>query len=154
MAHEEKSRDAFQPTKRYAAVGMQQGRVLLDDDFNENERIRLEEERRVNLDVIGPAGSPDAGFLPSGGTIIGGKVNFDITTGTFYLGGLRLWNPGATFQLQDDWLQQTDADRSLIKGERVDLVYVEAWQQPVTAIEDTELFDVALGGPDTATRLR
>lgn len=155
MAHEEKSRDAFQPTKRYAAVGMQQGRVLLDDDFNEHERIRLEEERRVNLDVIGPAGSPDAGFLPSGGTITGGTVDFQIGDGTFYLGGLRLWNPApARFQLQDDWLQQAGPDRPTFVDGRVDLVYLEAWQQPVTAVEDTELFDVALGGPDTATRLR
>ncbi|HTJ46389.1 MAG TPA: DUF6519 domain-containing protein [Kofleriaceae bacterium] len=155
MANEEKSRDAFQPTKRYAAVGMQQGRVLLDDDFNENERIRLEEERRVNLDVIGPVGSPDEGFLPKAGTIAHGGVDFTISKGTLYLGGLRLWNPADTqFQLQDDWLQQTSADRAGPVPDRTDLVYVEAWQQPVTAIEDGELFEVALGGPDTSTRLR
>src|SRR5215471_6917986 len=94
MANEEKSRDAFEPKKRYAAVGMQQGRVLVDDDFNENERIRLEEERRVNLDVIGPVGSPDGGLLPANGSIAAnGGVDFDIGKGTFYLGGLRLWNP-------------------------------------------------------------
>jgi len=155
MAHEEKSRDAFQPTKRYAAVGMQQGRVLLDDDFNEHERIRLEEARRINLDVIGPAGSPDAGFLPSNGAIVSGGVDFDIAAGTFYLGGLRLWNPAtAKFQLQDDWLQQAGPDRPAPTEGRVDLVYLAAWQQPVTAAEDTELFEVALGGPDTSTRLR
>lgn len=155
MATEEKSRDAFDPTKRYAAVGMQLGRVLVDDDFNEAERIRLEEERRVNLDVIGPVGSPDAGFLVTNGHLTGGRVDFDIGAGTLYLGGLRLWNPAtATFALQGDWLQQAPADRpSLVVG-RTDLVYVEAWQQPVTAVEDSELFEVALGGPDTSTRLR
>jgi hypothetical protein len=156
MANEEKSRDAFQPTKRYAAVGMQQGRVMLDDDFNENERIRLEEERRVNLDVIGPAGSPDGGFVlssPRKGTSDG--VDFDIGKGTFYLGGLRLWNPSvATFQQQDDWLQQASADRAGPVEGQVQLAFIEAWQQPVTATEDAELFEVALGGPDTSTRLR
>jgi hypothetical protein len=155
MANEEKSRDAFLPEKRYAAVGMQQGRVMLDDDFNENERIHLEEARRTNLDVIGPAGTPDAGFRISNGSLINGGVDFDIGAGTFYLGGLRLWNPTtARFQLQDDWLQQGDADRTPPTEGRLDLVYVEAWQQPVTATEDTELFEVALGGPDTSTRLR
>lgn len=155
MANEEKSRDAFQPKKRYAAVGMQQGRVMLDDDFNENERMRLEEERRVNLDVIGPAGSPDAGFSVSNGSAANGELDFDIAAGTFYLGGLRLWNPAkATYQLQDDWLQQGPLDRVAAPDGRVDLVYIEAWQQPVTATEDTELFEVALGGPDTSTRLR
>lgn len=156
MANEEKSRDAFQPTKRYAAVGMQQGRVMLDDDFNENERIHLEEERRVNLDVIGPVGSPDGGFVVSNGRK-GAKdgVDFDIGAGTLYLGGLRLWNPTkATFQEQDDWVQQGPADRAGPVADQVQLAYVEAWQQPVTAIEDGELFEVALGGPDTSTRLR
>jgi hypothetical protein len=156
MANEEKSRDAFQPAKRYAAVGMQQGRVMLDDDFNENERIRLEEERRVNLDVIGPVGSPDGGFLIANGRK-GAKdgCDFDIGAGTLYLGGLRLWNPSvATFQQQDDWLQQAPADRSGPVAGKTQLAYVEAWQQAVTATEDSELFEVALGGPDTSTRLR
>lgn len=155
MATEEKSRDAFSPRKRYAAVGMQQGRVLLDDDFNDAERMRLEEERHVNLDVIGPVGSPDDGFRVGSGQVNGGAIDFEIAAGTLYLGGLRLWNPQpALFSLQDDWLQQTSADRPAAVSGRVDLVYVEAWQQPVTAVEDAELFEVALGGPDSATRLR
>ncbi|NVB76932.1 MAG: right-handed parallel beta-helix repeat-containing protein [Kofleriaceae bacterium] len=155
MANEEKSRDAFLPEKRYAAVGMQQGRVMLDDDFNENERIHLEEERRINLDVIGPVGSPDEGFRISNGALVNGGVDFEIGAGTLYLGGLRLWNPTtAHFNLQDDWLQQADADRKAPTEGQLDLIYVEAWQQPVTATEDTELFEVALGGPDTSTRLR
>jgi hypothetical protein len=155
MATEEKSRDAFEPKKRYAAVGMQQGRVLLDDDFNEAERIRLDEERQVNIDVIGPVGTPDTGFLISNGHLEAGGIDFDIGAGTLYLSGIRLWNPTvAKFSLQDDWLQQTIADRPLPAEGRIDLVYVEAWQQPVTAVEDAELFEVALGGPDSSTRVR
>src|SRR6186713_991853 len=112
MATEEKSRDAFQPKKRYAAVGMQLGRVLLDDDFNEAERIRLEEERRVNIDVIGPVGSPDAGFLVQNGVASASGVDFEIAAGTLYLGGLRLWNPALVkYSHQTDWLQQAASDR-------------------------------------------
>jgi hypothetical protein len=155
MGNEEKSRDAFEPKKRYAGVGMQQGRVLLDDDWNDAERIRLEEERRVNLDVIGWSGTPDAGFSLSNGTITDGGCDFDIAAGTMYVGGLRLWNPATLkLSLQDDWLQQTAADRPTPQDGVLGLVYLEAWQQPVTAIEDTELVEVALGGPDSSTRLR
>lgn len=155
MATEEKSRDAFEPKKRYAAVGMQLGRVLLDDDFNEAERIRLEEERRVNIDVIGPVGSPDAGFSVQNGSADPSGVDFEIAAGTLYLGGLRLWNPAPLkYSLQTDWLQQAPSDRPALAPDRVDLVYIEAWQQPVTAVEDGELFEVALGGPDTSDRLR
>ena len=81
MATEEKSRDAFEPKKRYAAVGMQLGRVLIDDDFNEAERIRIEEERRVNIDVIGPVGTPDDGFLIESGFQTGDGIDFKIGEG-------------------------------------------------------------------------
>jgi hypothetical protein len=155
MATEEKSRDAFDPRKRYAAIGMQQGRVLVDDDVNEGERIRLEDDRRVNLDVIGPVGSPDSGFRIAPQSVPLGLLEFTIDAGTLYLGGLRLWNPTAVkFSAQPDWLEQTAADRQTPNDGRVDLVYLEAWQQPVTAIEDAELFEPALGGPDSSTRLR
>ena len=155
MATEEKSRDAFEPKKRYAAVGMQLGRVLLDDDFNEAERIRLEQERRVNIDVIGPVGTPDQGFKIQNGSGDAGGIDFEIAAGTLYLGGLRLWNPTTVkFSLQPDWLQQAPSDRPALVPDRTDLVYIEAWQQPVSAVEDAELFEVALGGPDTSDRLR
>lgn len=155
MATEEKSRDAFEPRKRYAAVGMQLGRVMLDDDFNEAEQIRLDEGRQVNLDVIGAVGSPDDGFKVVDGSGTATAVDFEIAAGTLYLGGLRLWNPDEVkFSLQGDWLQQGAADRPPLTPGRTDLVYVEAWQQPVTAVEDGELFEVALGGPDTSDRTR
>jgi hypothetical protein len=38
--------------------------------------------------------------------------------------------------------------------ERFDLVYLECWQQAVSAIEDSELLEAALGGPDTSVRIR
>lgn len=34
------------------------------------------------------------------------------------------------------------------------LLFLDAWQRPVTALEDPALYEVALGGPDTTTRLR
>jgi len=37
---------------------------------------------------------------------------------------------------------------------RKDLVYLDVWQEPVTYVEDPEIREVALGGPDTSTRLR
>jgi hypothetical protein len=37
---------------------------------------------------------------------------------------------------------------------RKDLVYFDVWREPVTYVEDPELREIALGGPDTATRMR
>lgn len=155
MATEDLSRSAFYPGKHYTGVRMQQGRVLTDDDYNEGERLQREAQRRTRLDVIGPCGSPDLGFAVANPTIAGGQIDFDIEPGTFYLGGLRLERQsGERFQEQSDWLLNPGQDAPGAGDERFDLVYLEAWQQPVSAVEDEELFEVALGGPDTATRLR
>ncbi|HVV49544.1 MAG TPA: DUF6519 domain-containing protein [Polyangia bacterium] len=51
-----------QPDKHYVAARQQQGRSLLDADFNEGESAAAEQQRLLLEDAIGPAGSPDAGF--------------------------------------------------------------------------------------------
>ena len=138
MATQDISRAAFDPRKRYAGVHVQQGRVILDEDFNEGERIASEDARRERLDVIGPQGSPDDGFSVLNGRLgPQGDMDFDILAGTLYLGGLRLSNESVEpFAAQGDWLQQPAGERPVPVQGRLDLVYVEAWQQPVCATED------------------
>jgi hypothetical protein len=158
------SRDVTDFRKRYDGVRMQQGRVLSEDDFNEAERIDEEDMRRTRVDVIGPVGSPDAGFLPAvpgalaPPLVPGGKIHFDISAGTLYLGGRRLEQPAAEpFELQKDWLNfdaAVDWPNLPAAGSRIDLVYVEALQVPVVAEEDSEKFEVALGSADTSANVR
>ena len=152
------SRINFDKKKHYSSVRMQQGRVLTDDDWNENARIENEIQRQTNTEIIGPFGSPDNGFKIKNLRIDSGLINFDISAGTIYLGGLRLeMDKLESYRLQKDWLQQpalTDGTPVFNEKERYDLVYLEAWQQAVSAIEDGSLFEVALGGPDTTTRVR
>jgi hypothetical protein len=127
------SRDATDFRKRYSGVRMQQGRVLSEDVFNDAARIDEEEMRRTRVDVIGPVGSPDAGFLPvtpAAALALGGKVRFTISPGTLYLGGLRLDQLTAEqFHLQKDWLNfdaAADWPDLPAAGTRFDLVWVEA----------------------------
>jgi len=155
------SREGTDFRKRYKGVRMQQGRVLTDDDFNDAMRIDAEGIRRTHLDVIGPVGSPDGGFLPvvpAAPLPAGSKVQFTLSPGTLYLGGLRLEQRVAeAFDLQKDWLNfdpavhQPDLPAT---GTRTDLVWIEAWEQPVSAVEDGEKFEVALGSADTAMSVR
>jgi hypothetical protein len=155
MATEDISRNATSPRKRYAGVRLQQGRVNVDDDYNEGARIAAEQTRRTLLDVIGPTGSADAGFAIGNPRINAhGDLDFDIAAGTLYLGGLRLECFGETYTEQTDWLEQAPADRTAPVNGRNDLIYLMAWDQPVEAIEDSELFETALAGPDTGTRVR
>jgi hypothetical protein len=155
MATNDISRSAFYFKKDYADLSMQQGRALTEDDYNEGRQIARELQRRTGVDLIGPYGSPDQGFsVVSNSTTTdnNGIIDFKIHEGTFYIGGLRLaLSEEETFKLQKNWLQYTKAT---VVNNFNHLVYLEAWQQPVSAVEDSELFEVALGGPDTATRLR
>ncbi len=147
---------AFNPCKHYSSVRMQQGRVIIDDDWNENERIRNEDLRRTRAEIIGASGSPDKGFqIKDPPRIENGYINFDILPGSFYLGGLRL-ELGAveTYRQQNDRLQFPAYNDPAPTVDRYDLVYLEAWQQSVSAVEDEELLEKALGGPDTSSRVR
>jgi hypothetical protein len=158
MATIDLSRHATDFRKNYTGVRMQQGRVLTDDDFNEQARLDAEDTRRTRIDVIGPVGSPDDGFLITNPTFHAFGTTFTIKAGSFYLGGQRLTlDADEVYHLQKDWLQQgaVAGDRPpMPRGARFDFAYLETWQQPVSAIEDSELFEVALGGPDTSARLR
>jgi hypothetical protein len=156
---QDRSRSAFdvrQP-KHWSSLQAQQGRLLSDDDWNEADAIIQDDTRHTRVHVIGPAGSPDDGFrLANPRVAATGAIDFDLSPGTLYAGGLRatLEAPEA-FTLQRDWLQQTAAARPAVDvAERIDFAYLEVWQQPVTAVEDDELQEVALGGPDTSVRVR
>ncbi len=152
MATDDISRSAFYPQKRYSGVRMQQGRILTDDDFNEQDVTNHEDKRLMRKDVIGTAGSPDNGFTISEADDTD-SLDFKINAGVFYLGGVRVeLHEAQTFKLQKDWLQKPDIASPA--GVRQDMVYLEVWQQNVSAVEDEELFESALGGPDTSTRRR
>jgi hypothetical protein len=156
MATVDLSRDSTDFRKRYDRMRVQQGRVVSDDDFNNAERLDEEDMRRTRVDVIGPVGSPDAGFLPKNPAVVGGNITFDLSAGALYLGGLRLDNPAdERFHLQKDWLNFGGADwPPAPPGPRIDLVWVEVWQQAVAAVEDSEKFEASLGSADTALNVR
>ena len=57
------SRDTFDPLNNFSRVLLQQGRVQLDADFNEQAAILLHMLRRLTADLFGPyaiVGGPDA----------------------------------------------------------------------------------------------
>jgi hypothetical protein len=184
MSTKDVTRRLFQPHKHYAAVRLQQGRSLLDSDYNEGADLDGDEWRRAVLDIVGPRGTPDEGFsigqsvLPGDDPttqtaplrvfdhilgfqageqfLIGGQLTFavpvSVRAGTFYLGGMRLeLDRPEPIMFQRDFLQIGPAD---LQQPTPTLYYLDAWEQPVTAVEDEELQDRALGGPDTMVRVR
>ncbi len=56
------SRDTFYPEKSFSRVLMQQGRVQLDADWNEQTSILLHYMRTLAADLIGQHGGPGDAF--------------------------------------------------------------------------------------------
>ncbi|MGW8392249.1 DUF6519 domain-containing protein [Pseudoduganella sp. HUAS MS19] len=85
------TRNTFDPLNRYSAVLMQQGRVQLDADWNEQHAIVLYYLRRLGADLIGPHGGPDAtcGFAIAP-ILLGSEQtgDFRIGAGRYYVDGI------------------------------------------------------------------
>jgi hypothetical protein len=145
------SRQTFDPVRHYSGVRMQQGRVQLDADFNEQADIARHRTETGTLDVIGHCGAPlhDAGFaLTAGGP--GGAGDFLIGTGRYYVDGiLCVCESDVAFSAQPDRRHVAPLDVTKV-GFHV--AYLDAWQRHLTALDAPHLRETALGGPDTTTR--
>ena len=158
------SRHSLRLEQLYSGVVRQQGRTPLDSEENEVSDIFSQTLRRSLAETICSGGTPDDGFRVQSLEIQPGDERYDLTygAGTFYLGGLRVENGplSETYGGQRDWLDRslhTDLPDVpvLAAGEtRTDLVWLEGWEQPVSAVEDGELIETALGGVDTTGRKR
>jgi hypothetical protein len=151
------TRFTHRPGQHYRNVLLQQGRVQLDADWNEQAEIRDLITRTTTADVIGPSGAPENG----GGFAIGvtaGGDDLTISAGRIYVDGILCEADGdATYAIQLHW----PAPDELLAGieattanGRTDLVFLDVWQRHVTAVEDPALLDPALNGIDTATRVQ
>src|ERR1044071_6065434 len=229
------SRDTFDPKKHYSGVRMQQGRVQLDADFNEQQAINRHRTTTEAIDVIGKSGVPKTGGGFQVGVTTDGK-DLTISPGRIYVDGelcssetaeinVTVIAPGNAPQNQlqvdrfsvdgrdfatGDWpelladgkptllLQLTGVDKAnhrvtvggataadvganntrirrkttynaqpdffkplvlagndpakLTAGRY--LVYLDVWQRHISAIDDPNIREIALGGPDTATRTK
>lgn len=225
------TRNTFDPLKHYARVLMQQGRVQMDSDWNEQAAILLHHLRTLAADLIGPAGGPgDNGFALSGPLPVPG--DFSIGLGHYYVDGIlceadadslevvvtaasevqvsqstldgRVFDANRMVELFDDvgpmgtpafpptvvlitgvnqatrkLTLQTTLDLVALKplnpslrgvityltqpdypnpgkipaaADANFLVYLDVWERHLTWIEDDSIREVALGGPDTASR--
>lgn len=258
------TRDTFRKKKHYSSVRMQQGRVQLDSDWNEQVDIQAHLQREEAIDVIGRYGVPvhGAGLCPdvgpgfsigivpdTEGVPIGklaGGEDLSISPGRIYVDGIlcefeskptpieipaeipsdilnfdigsRRIGPGDknkvvkvrvlsidTVEFKDlKWVEISGEAKGLpkpklqverfikeksiliLKGEipsalRLDkapqlrrvvtyltqpdyypttptpgryLLYLDVWQRHITCLEDPEILENALGGPDTTTRTK
>lgn len=139
------TRSTFDHTKHYNGVRIQQGRVQLDSDWNEQVDIQMHLRKKKTEDMVGLCGAPisNAGFGLSGN----GKLM--IGAGHYYAHGILCENE-TECSVED----QVDYPGMELPDEGNYLFYLDVWQRHITAVEDNSIREVALGGPDTATRIK
>lgn len=154
------SRDTFNKGKHFSRVLLQQGRVLLDADHNEQTEILLHYLRTLAADLIGPFAGPQnqCGFAISTDPSDFKAVGFDAVPGDFLIGPGRYYVDGVLCE-NESWTTLTRQpslpnEKPLQLGDGIDraLVYLDVWERHVSALEDDSIREPALGGPDTATR--
>src|SRR5580765_7560322 len=164
------SRVRFDPLRDFAGVVLQQGRLLLDGDFNEyvallDRRLRAE---TCDLTSFGP--DPDhAGVswvprqTPDGFrvTAAGGKLT--IGRGRMYVDGLLAENHGKNVTGFDPLLSERTGTADLdyteqpywpkpdaLPGAGTHLAFLDVWEREVTYLEDPDLVEIAVGVDTTA----
>lgn len=154
--------------RHYIGVLMQQGRVQLDADWNEQQGIFQNRIETGSLDLIGMCGAPRhnpgfcimteetqlskeekerlarLGILPLKGD------NFLIGPGHYYVDGILCENDEVlSFTTQIDLLNITFSGKP-----ETYLAYLDVWHRHMTALDDPLIREKALGGPDTTTRIK
>ena len=148
------SRDTFDPSRHFLRVLMQQGRVSLDADWNEQTDILLHYMQTLAEDLIGPFAGPEdpdkRGFAI---TATASTKSFTIGRGRYYVDGILCENEPDDLGYYD----QPDFPRDAKDGDFQDnelplLVYLDVWERHISFIEDDYIREKALGAADTASR--
>jgi hypothetical protein len=173
------TRDTFDSSNHFSRVLMQQGRVQLDADWNEQTAILLHYLRTLAKDILGPHAGPagELGFeiitrdMPDAAARVDAmesdeerrKVlkeaiqggNALIGPGRYYVNGLLVENERPVLYTEQlgypmfDDRSKLDAIKQWKSGL---LVYVDVWERHITYVEDDHIRETALGGPDTCSR--
>lgn len=150
--------------------------MILDRDFNAMQETINGALAGDATDIIGPCGTADDGFKisleeasspphlwipPSPLSPPESFENFDflISPGTMYIGGQRAVFPARSagqrepysysYFDQPDWIGPQAPSKPVSE-----VISLRLFEQEVGAVEDPDLLDVALGGPDTTQRVR
>jgi hypothetical protein len=149
------SRISFDPRRQYSRVLMQQGRLFLDADWNEQVSILLHRLEVMIKDIFGPyAGpeGPECGFgIDCDAFSDDNARDFHVDRGRYYVDGLLCEN--LSRRKYSDLLGGAAPTH-----DEPCLVYLDAWEHYVSAVEAPTsvpaLREVALGGTDTTGRAR
>ena len=148
------------PEKRYSSVLMQQGRVQLDADSNEQVEILKRRWEVQAMDTFGKCVVPTS--IPGNATAfqitIAGPDDLNIDAGRMYVDGLLAeifeteTSPSQPISYLNQPFYPQPPPLSNFSGNAV--AYLDVWDREITYLQDRDLLEKALGGVDTATRIQ
>jgi Family of unknown function (DUF6519) len=146
------ARVTFDPTLHYSQVFQQQGRVLLEADWNEQATIQLHLLRTMVRDLVGPCWAVGQGFSIATQPHV---TDWQLSAGHFYADGILCVNDAmCTLSTQP---YAPTPDDTVYGGNLVDppdsfALWLDVWERHLCAVEAPEISDTALNGVDTASR--
>jgi hypothetical protein len=165
------TRFTYTPIKDYCAVLKQQGRVDLDADWNELVAILDRRWRSETIDIMGRCIVPEYTKNAFNVTPTGPGA-FTIGIGRMYVDGLVAENHGKPPDTHFDEVLGEEVSQVEVPYNdqpylpaplppplagtdgTTDLVYLKVWDREIDAIEDPDIREKALGGPDTCNRIQ
>ncbi len=158
------ARVSFDPTLHYSQVFQQQGRVLLEADWNEQARIQLHLLRTLVRDLVGPCWAAGTGFaITSSATNADGSskplplTDWQLAPGHFYVDGILCVNETACTLAQQPHAPTFDYGVSDGKSGFENppagfALWLDVWERHLCAVEAPAMADAALDGVDTTSR--
>ncbi len=156
------ARVTFDPARHFSQVLQQQGRVLLDADWNEQAHIQLHLLRALASDLVGPCWAAGSGFaITSTMTNADGSSkslslpDWQLSPGHFYVDGILCVNELAcslAAQPHAPTPDYADGKSGFETTPAGVMLWLDVWERHVCALEVPSLADVALEGIDTTSR--
>lgn len=155
------TRITYDRSRHFSSVRMQQGRVQIDADWNEQVAIQGQADRATRRDLIGPVGTPvDEAGVASGFRIqpTADGTNLIVGAGRYYVDGVLVENDRDVLvfppQPSDGRPRQPfvrgSGGAALEPG--IYLAYLHVFERHLTWLQEPSIREVALGGPDHGTR--
>lgn len=156
----------FDPLKNYTEVLQQQGRALLDQDWNAAQQIAAHLRQFQGRDTIGPNVAAVPAEVKDSFKVV--SAHTDGTDVDISLNPGRVWVNGRLLQVDDTVpytvegvtylgppIDSPQPDASTIAAGVRDAVILQVWEEAFSAFQDPQrLLESALGGVDTTERAK
>ncbi len=157
------ARVTFEPALHYSQVFQQQGRVLLEADWNEQGAIQLHLLRVLATDLVGPCWAAGANSFvidttdPDDANKTAALEEWRLSAGHFYVDGI-LCVSEALCTLAAQPYRPTpdygiaDGKSGFENAKGPYALWLDVWERHLSSVEAPDIKDVALNGPDTCSR--